>query len=413
MEEKQGEVEIPEEEAIETTEEPIQEPVTEIPEEKPRKRKAGKIIKRIFLGIGITLLSLILIIVSTFLFIFYSPWTHELRDRYVLMTYNTSNSWLATWFFSQKTIDRIFENNGSIEPEGDVDTSIIMPPQSTANPDDESEETPQEPEKEFKTSDKYPGTVVYDDGEVQIVQFSGKTSYGKWTARMLQVKDPSRVTLGVTNRLGNKDNPSGEPGHGQLLPDICASNNAFCGINGGGFVDVSGVGTGGIPQGVVIKDGVYTKYTSEFVDKIIGFTEDNILVIGDYTEEEAKELKIRDAMSWREPVLLLLNGELVEYKGLAGGYDPRSAIGQCADGTVLLLAVDGGIRGMDGVDFAMVADIMQSYGAVNAANIDGGTSSCMALNGEIISTVCNPAIAKRGRYLATAWIVLNEQEVAS
>ena len=53
----------------------------------------------------------------------------------------------------------------------------------------------------------------------------------------------------------------------------------------------------------------------------------------------------------------------------------------------------------------LVTDILWEYGAVNAANLDGGTSASMALQGELINTICNPAIASRGRYLATAWLV--------
>ena len=394
-----------------------------ITQEENKPGKGKRILKRVLLTAGITVLSLIILLVSTFLFLLYSPWTHTFRDRYVLMTYQTSNPWLCTLFFSQETIDGIFERNGSDQPDDAVDTSLIKPfitvePDVTQTPEVLSTpgaiQTPMpSPTKApitstpapilaspFKTSAKYKSTTIYHDGSVCIVEFSGKTDIGKYTARMIQVRDPSRVTLGVTDRLGER---------GQHLAKMCTSNNALCGINAGGFVDEGGQGHGGTPLGVVVKDGVYNVYTEETDHTIIGFNRDNILVMGKFTEEDIQTYGIRDAMSWRYPAYLMLNGEVVTYHGLAGGYDPRSAIGQCADGTVLLLVVDGSsLRGIDGVDFAMMADMMYEFGAVNAANLDGGTSSTMALNGKVINSVCNPQVAYNGRWLATGWLVKNQ-----
>lgn len=375
---------------------------------KKKKKTKWRIVKRLLCRIGIALLSLLLLIVFIFLFIFYSPWTKQTRDQYILTTYMTSNPWLCTLFFSQETIDQVFLENGSEIPDEPMDPSLITPypPPSTQEETETEEKEPEKPVKPFHTSEKYIGETVYDDGEVQIVKFSGTTPVGKYTARLIQIKDPSRVFLGVTNQVGEINQ---RPGRGQLITEFCNTNDALCGINAGGFVDEGGVGSGGIPLGTVIKDGVWKTYTNEWNHSIIGFDRENRLVMGSYNEEQCKEMGIRDAMSWRQPALLILNGEIVEQYGLAGGYDPRSAIGQGADGTVFLLVADGSaIRGVDGANFALMADILYSYGAVNAANLDGGTSSCMALNGELINTVCNPPIAHRGRYLATAWLVKNE-----
>ncbi len=360
--------------------------------------KPTTVVKRVFAGIGIGLLSLIVLIVAVFLFIFYSPWTHEYRDQYIMMTYHTSNPWLCTWFFSQETIDEVLRNNSFKEPEPVV-------PNEPNEPDE-----PDEPAApiEFATSEKYPAEVIYDDGEVQIVKFSGKTAKGKYTARLIQVKDPSRVSLGVTKNVGDKDNPTKKPGKGQILTDMCEDNDALCGINAGGWVDVNGVGTGGIPLGTVVKDGVMTVYTEEENHTIIGFDYKNRLVMGKFNPYQVASLGIRDAVSWREPAVLIRGGVMAEFTGLAGGYDPRSAIGQSKDGVVLLLVVDGSSkRSIDGANYALMADILHEYGAINAANLDGGTSSSMALEGKLINTVCNPAIASRGRYLATTWLVKN------
>lgn len=385
---------------------------TEATETKKPGRSKGKVVRRVLIGMVAVILSLVLVIVSGFLFIFYSPWTRELRDLYILMTYNTSNPWLCTWFFSQETIDQVYRDNGSLEPEGEVDTGLIRP---NPGPDGEQEDDPDQgeqplPEPTFKTSEKYGGEVIYDDGQVQVLKFISKTDKGKFTAYLAQIKDPSRVKLGLTNDLGDKDNPEETPGWGQTVVSMCKTNNALCGINAGGFMDVHGQGTGGIPIGTVVKDGVYTVYTETTDHKLIGFNRDNILVIGDFTEEEVKAQGIRDAVSWRAPTYLVHNGVPVEHLGLAGGYDPRTAIGQCADGTVLMLVVESTLRGIDGANFDVMTDIMYEFQAVNAANLDGGTSTSMALEGKLLNTVSNSLIAKRGRFLATCWLVSREED---
>ena len=385
-------------------------PQNDAPKRRAKKTKAAKSkrAKRIVAGITIPIATVLVLFVSFFLFIFYSPWTTELRDQYILVTSSSSNPWLCTTFFSQKTIDQVLEANGSETPEGSIDPSLIdvnNPEETEETQTEEIEETVTEeiveekPPIEFKTSEEYPGEIIYDDGEVQIVKFTQRTNTGKYTARIIQVKDPSRVVLGVTNKLGKR---------GQLLSDFCTTNDALAAINAGGFVDDGGHGNGGTPLGTVIQNGIYTQYTKTTDHSIIGFDRNNLLVVGDFTEEECTEMGIRDAISWRPPSLLVLNGEIVEHRGLAGGNVARAGIGQCADGTVLLLVIDGSaLRGIDGANFATMAKILRSYGAVNAANMDGGTSATMALEGKVINTVCNPAIAKRGRYLATCWLVKN------
>ena len=267
---------------------------------------------------------------------------------------------------------------------------------------------PDVPDPEFATSEKYPGTVIYDDGEVQVLEFSGKTKKGKYTARLIQIKDPSRVFLGVTNKLGKR---------GQLMADMCNTNNALCGINAGGFKDEGGVGSGGIPTEMVIKDSEITIYEQQDTYNIIGFNQDNVLVLGEYDEAGVEALKLRDGISWGKlswSPFLIVNGEKAQFKGSSGGYDPRAAIGQRADGVAMLLVVDGSAkRSVDGANMELVADILWEYGAVNAANLDGGTSASMALQGQLINTVCNPAIAGRGRYLATGWLVAHTPESAA
>jgi hypothetical protein len=61
---------------------------------------------------------------------------------------------------------------------------------------------------------------------------------------------------------------------------------------------------------------------------------------------------------------------------------PRTALGVTADGHMLLVVVDGRQPGYSvGMTLQELADLMQSLGAVNAINLDGGGSSTMWVNG--------------------------------
>ena len=103
------------------------------------------------------------------------------------------------------------------------------------------------------------------------------------------------------------------------------------------------------------------------------------------TPTEAIEADIQWAVSFG-PVLIS-NGVRSEETVLSSGVNPRTAIGQRADGAVLLLVIDGRQLDSLGATYADVADIMAEYGAVNAANLDGGSSTVMVYEGEVIN-VC-------------------------
>ena len=87
---------------------------------------------------------------------------------------------------------------------------------------------------------------------------------------------------------------------------------------------------------------------------------------------------------------LIVNGEAQDIVGIAGGTNPRTAIGQTADGKILLLAVDGRQPNSIGATFSDLQDIMAQYGAVNASTMDGGTSTQMYYDGEVINVPYSP-----------------------
>jgi exopolysaccharide biosynthesis protein len=62
---------------------------------------------------------------------------------------------------------------------------------------------------------------------------------------------------------------------------------------------------------------------------------------------------------------------------------PRTAIGYTKEGTMIILAVQGRMKGLaEGATLPQMAKIMVDLGCVEAMNLDGGGSSCMLVNGK-------------------------------
>jgi len=207
------------------------------------------------------------------------------------------------------------------------------------------------------------------------------------------VRNPAQVGLAVSKNYGSS---------GQRIGTLCSQNNAVLGINASGFVDPDGNGNGGEAYGYVLsgsKEYHAAQNSSWFV---MGFNKNNVFSICSTQKFNSSTANLRDAMEFQP--LLINNGKIVCTVNDGWGVNPRSGIGQCADGSVLLVVIDGrsttslGCRGID------LANIFYKYGAVQAANVDGGSSSVMYYNGRVIS---NPSGQNKtdGRSLPDAWVV--------
>ena len=239
--------------------------------------------------------------------------------------------------------------------------------------------------------------AVDENGKVQpeteLVDVSGSTFRGK----LLKIKDPSRVYVGISGQFGQEY-------EGKRVLEMVADYGALAAINAGGFEDLNGVGNGGTPLGMVVSQGELRWGGMGTTYDIIGFDNNNILHVGTMTGQQAMDIGIRDAVCFG-PVLIVNGKPVNEEKDLGGGYNPRSAIGQTADGTVLLLVIDGRQANSLGATYDDVIEIMMQNGAVNAANLDGGSSSHMIYENEII-TVCSSLYGPRR--MPTCWLVAPE-----
>lgn len=166
-----------------------------------------------------------------------------------------------------------------------------------------------------------------------------------------------------------------------------------------------GNGSGGIPYGITFADGEF-KYNFGGKNEsfsIIGFDQNDKLVLGRYTQAEAIDIGIRDAVTFSP--FLIVNGISSTVEGNGGwGYGPRTAIGQRADGIVLFLVIDGRRVNKQGASMSDLISIFENYGAVNAANLDGGTSSAMVIDNKVINDPMDASGNHRTRPVATSFI---------
>lgn len=290
---------------------------------------------------------------------------------------------LASMFLSKEELQDLVDRNSVEVMNTEVDTALITVVGDKSD-------------KEF------------DKNGIEIKEISGNTFF----AKMLIINDPTRVKLATTY-------PWKE--YGLELEKLVNQTNSIAGVNGGLYLSTGN--KGGQPLGVVVANGEiqYNKPSGYAGLHLIGFDENNILRIESLEGKNQKQIeelikteKIRDAVTFQEEssdannhfVKLIVNGEERAVDGKGSGANPRTAIGQRADGTVLLLVTDGrGASGHLGATAADLIKIMKEYGAVNAANLDGGSSSSMYYNGKYEMSSVTFYYANSSWKLPTAFVV--------
>ena len=337
---------------------------------KRRRRTIARIVRRVLLSL-FTLIALVVFGAYELLGeIFKGPSQTAGDILTISLLESSAGKFVPYLYYSADEVENIKNRNRLIESEEETNTSLIVI------------ETP-EPVKEGETP-----APAEDDITVETV--TGAT-YKGW---MLIVKDPSRVKVGVSS-----DNFSEGRG-GMHIDEIAEKYGAVAAINGGAFADSGGTGNGGMPSGLTISDGKICNSQGGSEHTTVGFDSNNILVVGKFTKAKAKEMGLRDAVSFGPA--LVVNGEPSKFEGVSSGLNPRTAIGQRADGAVLMLVIDGRQVNSLGASMADLVDVMVRYGAVNACNLDGGSSSNMVYEGEIL----NDGVAVTGsRRIPTTFVV--------
>ena len=345
-----------------------------------RQKKAIGVINKI-LGFFMTTAILIGVAGLSLEYVLVKGPSPSLKDTFVMTMLETRRfGFIAHIFLSDEEVAEIKSRNTSTEVV-EQDTSLInIPTQNTEGEEGEESVT-------VETIDY--GLVDEDGDGIIIDQVVKKLCNGY----MMIVQDPSRVFVGKPNNFG---------GSGLSVEDMCLKYDAIGGINGGGFYDDGGGGLGGDPTGLTVSEGVYYNEYSG-TDCFIGFDEAGILHIGYMNAEDAHASNIRDGVTFTYGPVLVANGMPVDATGIITGMNPRTAIGQRADGAVLMLVIDGRQAQSAGATYADLTEIMLDYGAVNACNLDGGSSTAMWFDGEYVN---NSATTPRA--LPTCFLVRKE-----
>ena len=319
------------------------------------------------------------------LFLLYGPWC-GFREWLVTTAMTTmTHQYFATWFYDEETIEYILDKNKIVEINEETDINAIKTELST------EVATKYENEYERAILEKSP-----ENNDYKIIEINEK----KFDGYLVAVYEPSRVKALVTAKIGTS---------GQYLTTMAKNNNALIAINGGGFDDPNFNSTGGSPLGITVVDGKYvtTKIYSG-TGGVIGFTEDDKLVLGKMSVSEAKKQGIRDAVTFGP--FLIVNGKASEVLGNGGwGTAPRTAIAQRQDGIVLFLVLDGRTATKPGADMDDLIEILQNYGAYNAANLDGGTSSVLVVDNIIVNDPIDSTGAHKTRPIATGFMVTKDE----
>jgi len=351
------------------------------PTEQPCKKqwlsKTLKVVGKVMLVLVETVLVLAIALYGV-LFILAKGPSHTARDIFVMSVRETSAmGFLANMFFTPEEIAAIEykEEEAYVE----TDTSLIVIP---SEPDNDQNQT-------GPVADQW-GLIDEDDDGIIIDPVRGEG----YSGYMMIVKDPSRVVMGCR--------PEQFGVQGLRVAQMAQHFGAVAAINAGGFVDINGNGQGETPDARVVYEGEIYYESSGIQGGFVGFDSNHIMHVGKLRSSAIRERDIQYGVAFG-PVLVA-NGEMIQQS--SSGINPRTAIGQRSDGAVLMLVIDGRQLVSLGATYTDLAEIMMDYGAVNACNLDGGSSSLMYYNGEYINN-CASVIGIRP--VPTTFLVLPKE----
>jgi exopolysaccharide biosynthesis protein len=305
--------------------------------------------------------------------LWYGPYENT-RKVLIATILGTRHAYLITDYISQETINKVLGINNQVKEE---------------------------------SKDQVVEEIATDLNKIKVKYTSGNdiSRYDIHTERyngyVLEIKNPLGVKAAMTKYVGKM---------GQKTSEMAEDNNAIAAINGGSFVDQSSdgtlyAGTGAEPGGFVISKGkvIYpkTNIKKKSIENVIAFTKKGQLIVGDHTLEELQKLEVQEAMCFRRPNIII-NGRPQVKDKTADGFNPRTAVGQKEDGTVIFLVIDGRKITSPGASLYDVEQIMLDRGAINAGALDGGYSSTMYYKGEVINS---PNAWDGERSVATAFYV--------
>lgn len=167
----------------------------------------------------------------------------------------------------------------------------------------------------------------------------------------------------------------------ETTSEMAEANDAILAINGDNY--------GSQESGYVIRNGVIYREDAGENDVLCIFTDGSMKVYSpdEYTAEELLEMGVWQAFSFGPA--LVEDGEVSvtseDEVGKAMASNPRTAIGIIDELHYLIVVSDGRTSESEGLSLEELAEFMESLGATTAYNLDGGGSSTMVFEGEVIN----------------------------
>jgi len=340
----------------------------------------------------------------------------KLQTMWVTTAMTTfSHQWLATSIISEKRINEIMAENHVDDSKYNTDISLVNVPKIEAPTiiDNLKREEINGNLESIKIS------LIKKNADLKLEQenkyinegyeklesglYLKEVSATGWHGYIMMVQDPKRVVL--------QDTPK-QYSIGTTVKKMVEIADGVAGVNGGGFNDGPNYDSnGGLPSGLIIKNGelIAPKTKDNTTYSIIGLDNNGTLVLAHNTINWAFSKNIRQAVSFGP--FLIVNGESTIKKGTGGwGIAPRTAIGQRQNGEILFLVIDGRQPTWSiGVDLKVIQDELLKEGCINAAMVDGGSSTVMVHNGEFVN---KPSLGHE-RYINNAFVIKKEVSATS
>lgn len=325
----------------------------------PEKEKGsgliGRIVRRFFLVLFTVIIMAVSALVMVLNLVFNGPSPTARNQLTMTLIEASATKWVPALFIGEDAVADIRTSIVDAELKDDVTdvNTVIINRGNMISGTDEWED--------------------YPDG-IRIERISGDT----YNAHVMIVRDPARVYLGISTQNGFSTNTPGK-----RITAAIEDEGAIAAINAGAFNDdgTAGSHVGSIPEGLVYSQGNCVWKTGappNGITGFAGFNEDNVLIVhkDNISQAQAEELNIRDGCCFG-PVLIMNSEINMEAYNNASGLNPRTAIGQRKDGAVIFVCIDGRQPSSKGGKYADIIDIMVEYGAINACNMDGGSSTVM------------------------------------
>ena len=384
---------------------------------------------------GIRSLVTLVVLVVLYLTAVYSniPFIAKWRTIYIETAMSTMNhKWLATYFIPKSVIDEVMAKR---QEEFDKQADL----QSSWGTEEEDSETETEEEniaeKEFyekyweldtpsirnyfasnaslvangydsiliedlegdlglKTASDDSLLVLDTENNLMVIGVAGNQFVGK----LAIVKNPEQVELIKASAFGSV---------GEMVESIGQRTDSLIAINGSAFVDPKGHGSGGTLNGVMLLDGQAYGTAKNGYWKLVGMKNDNRMYISNYYQTN-------DVSNYKWGLeffpALIVDGQNVVDGTFGMGLQPRTAIGQSRNGDCMMLIIDGRQPGYSvGCTVADCSKILERYGAFQAMNLDGGSSSVMWYRGQLITR--SSSVSKRGRYVPSGLVIRKQSQV--